>query len=397
MTFIAPAWQAPLRGLAYQSAGTTDLGDGCVKLLLFSDLHLDAQFGALGLAEQAARARRQALRDTLERIIALAGEVKADALLCGGDLYEQERYSPDTAAFLQAAFRKIDPLPVYVAPGNHDWLGPASLYQRTAWSPNVRIFNGRALEPVALSEGLTLWGAAHQAPANTGGFLDGFRVDRGGIHLALFHGAEQGWPLLDEEDKAPHAPFRAEQIAQTGLHHAFLGHYHRPRDAERHTYPGNPAPLTFGEDGERGAVIATIHSDGSLLRERRRVSTVQARDVIVDVTGCVSQQDVRARLAEAARGLHGAARATLTGELEPGVDLRPRDLVNAAPWLEALVVRLGNVRAGYDLEAIKDEPTVRGQFVRDVLAAVDLGDEQRRRVLLTGLRALDGRTDLEAL
>jgi len=368
-----------------------------VKFVMFSDLHLDAQFGALGLEEQAARVRRQALRDTLERIITLAGEVKADALLCGGDLYEQERYSPDTAAFVQATFRNIQPLPVYIAPGNHDWLGPASLYRRMAWSPNVRIFKGSALEAVTLAEGLTLWGAAHHAPANTGGFLDGFRVDRGGLHLALFHGAEQGWPLLDEEDKAPHAPFCAEQIGQAGLDHAFLGHYHRPRDAERHTYPGNPAPLTFGEDGERGAVIATIHPDGTVLRQRHTVSTVQAHDLIVDVTGCASQQDVRARLAEATLTLRGTARVTLTGELATGVDLRPRDLVNAAPWLEALVVRLGNVRAGYDLESIRGEPTVRGQFVRDILNAVEISEEQRRRILLTGLRALDGRIDLEAL
>jgi hypothetical protein len=42
------------------------------------------------------------------------------------------------------------------------------------------------------------------------------------------------------------------------------------------------------------------------------------------------------------------------------------------------------------------EPTVRGQFVRDVLAAGLPSDEQRR-VVITGLRALDGRADLEVL
>ena len=37
------------------------------------------------------------------------------------------------------------------------------------------------------------------------------------------------------------------------------------------------------------------------------------------------------------------------------------------------------------------EPTVRGQFVRDVRADTALDDEPRRRVLTTGLQALDGR------
>lgn len=368
-----------------------------MKFVLFSDLHLDAQFGMLGATEQAARGRRQALRDTLERIIQLAHDVRADALLCGGDLYEHERCSPDTAAFLQATFQQVQPSPVYIAPGNHDWLSPTGVYRRTPWSSNVHIFTGSALAPVTLAEGLTLWGAGHCAPANTGNFLAGFQVDRAGVHLALFHGAEQGWQAPGEEEKAPHAPFWARQIAEAGLQHAFLGHYHQPRDAERHTYPGNPAPLTFGETGERGAVIVTIQPDGSVHGDRRRVATVEVDDVTLDVTGCPSQQAVRNRLAQLLDGKRGYVRATLSGELAAEIDLRLADLHSAAPWLEALVVRRGDLHIGYDLATIGNEPTVRGQFVRDVRADAHLTEEQRQRVLFTGLRALDGRRDLDML
>ena len=64
------------------------------------------------------------------------------------------------------------------------------------------------------------------------------------------------------------------------------------------------------------------------------------------------------------------------------------------PELEALMLRFGALRSTFDLGAIRAEPTVRGQFVRDVLDA-DLEPELSRRVLATGLRALDGRGDLE--
>ena len=368
-----------------------------MKLVLFSDLHLDAQFAWLGADGDAARRRREALRATLLRIVGLAAEVGADALLCGGDLYEHERFSPDTAAFLRSTFAQAHPLPVYLAPGNHDWYGPASLYHQVEWSPNVHVFRSDRLEPVTLADGLTLWGAAHCAPANTDGFLDRFRVDRGGVHLALFHGSERAWLAEQESGKMAHAPFAAEQIAQAGLHHAFLGHYHRPRDAERHTYPGNPDPLTFGEDGERGAVIATIATDGTMTRWRHRVALTQVQDLDLDVTGCASRQEVRERLVAQTTGLAGVARVTLTGELGRDIDLGQRDLVDAAPWLDGLVVRVGTLRTGYDLEAIAQEPTVRGQFVRDVRAAPELSAEERRRILITGLRAFDGRDDLEVL
>jgi exonuclease SbcD len=365
-----------------------------LKFVLFSDLHLDAQFSWLSNDPPVARKRRQALRNTLCRIVDLVSEVRADALLCGGDLYEHERFTPDTVQFLRATFAQLHPTPVFLAPGNHDWYGLRSVYAQAEWTDNVRVFRESRLEPVTLANGLTLWGAAHRAPANTDNFLAGFRVDRGGVNLALFHGSEQSWFSAQGEDKAPHAPFRPEEIEQAGLQHAFLGHFHRPRDADNYTYPGNPDPLTFGEDGQRGAVIVTVDSSGAVHRERRVVAETQSVDLAVDVSGCASQQEIRDRIVASVANRRGVARVTISGDLDAAVDLRPGDLEQAAPHLDALRVCLGRLNLGYDFDAIAAEPTVRGQFVHEVRSAA-LSEEQRRRVLVTGLRALDGRDDLD--
>ena len=63
-----------------------------MKLLLFSDLHLDTHFRWAG--QDAARLRRRNLRATLTKIVELADELNVDALCCGGDLYEHERFAP---------------------------------------------------------------------------------------------------------------------------------------------------------------------------------------------------------------------------------------------------------------------------------------------------------------
>lgn len=368
-----------------------------MRIVLFSDLHLDTPFA--WAPPEVARRRRQGLRDALERVIAVADEVGADVLLCGGDLYEHERVTPDTAAFLRRTLGDAG-RPVVVAPGNHDWFGPTSVYAQVAWPPNVHVFTEARLRPLELADGLTLWGAAHLAPANTSGFLEHFAVDRGGVHLALFHGSERSSLVFEGDGKRPHAPFDADQVDRAGIQHAFLGHYHRPRDATHHTYPGNPEPLTFGEDGRRGAVVAEVAGDGSVRRERRSVAVTAVHDLHVDVDGCTSLQEVRDLVAERVAGLDGVARLTLGGELAPTVDLRPETdlaldaLPAGASGLDALLVRPGRLTVAYEIDAIAAEPTVRGQFVRDVLEA-DLGDDERRRVLAAGLRALDGRDDLE--
>lgn len=361
-----------------------------MRLLHFADLHLDAPFA--WASPSTARQRRRNRREALSRILVLAEQESVDAVLCAGDLFEHDRVSPDTVEFLRASFARTD-RPIYLAPGNHDWLSARSPYATTAWSANVHLFSAARLEPVTLADGLTLWGAAHRAPANTDGFFGGFRVDRAGVHLALAHASERSLLGWQETGKQPHAPFDATEISAAGLHHAFLGHYHRPRDADRHTYPGNPDPLEFGEEGERGVVLAEVAADGTIRRERRNVAVSQVHDLTVPITGAEHAEDVRAAVVAALAGLAGCVRVTLEGELPPGVELSVPELSRLGQHLDGLLVVAGRLRRGFDLQAIASEPTVRGQFVRDAAGIED--PAFRERVILTGLRALAGRTDLE--
>ncbi len=80
--------------------------------------------------------------------------------------------------------------------------------------------------------------------------------------------------------------------------------------------------------------------------------------------------------------------------LVPAIDLRPSDLLSLPTNLESWTVGIGNLHIGYNLEAIRNETTVRGEFVRQVTGA-DMPEDEKRKVLVTGLRALDGRDDLE--
>lgn len=364
-----------------------------MRILLVSDVHLDSPFA--WAKPEVARRRRQALRDAFVRSIQLAIDQRVDVICCGGDLFEHERVSPDTGQFLRAQFERVDQIPVYIAPGNHDWLGPESLYRRVSWSPNVDVFDTTRLTPVSIADGLTLWGGAHLAPAGTANFLERFQVDRAGIHVALFHGSALGSAFAEDQTKQPHAPFRAEEIEVSGLHFALLGHYHAPRDEHRFTYPGNPEPLTFGESGERGVVMITIEGDARITTARHSVAVSHVFDLSVDVTALGSKQEIRDSITAALDGRHGYARVTLTGELAPDVDLRTDDFDDVPHALDSPpIFRLGAVTVAYDLARIGQELTVRGQFVRDVQDS-QLPPEERQRVIVTGLRALDGRDDLE--
>lgn len=369
-----------------------------IRLLHLADLHLDHTFS--WAAPTVARQRRQAIRDALDRALGVARSERVDAVLCAGDLFDLAQVTPDTVAFLVAAFTRLAPTPVLVAPGNHDWYGSETPYAQAAWSANVTIFRSHELAPVSPADGFTVWGAAHLAPAGTPDLLAGARVCGPGVHVGLVHAAEAVDHHPPDETGLlpdPHGPFRPEEVRRAGLRHLCTGHYHSPRDETLYTYPGNPEALSFiHREGTRGVVLHTFDAAGGHDRRRFVVDSGTMSDLRLDVTGCASQQDVRARIADGVRGRRGVVRVDLSGELPPAAALEPRALEDCAPWLDALVCRDAGVRLGYDVPALAEELTVRGQFVREVTdQSADLDGPLRERVLAIGLRALEGGTDLD--
>ena len=337
--------------------------------------------------------RRANRRRTLENIIALAQAESVDALLCAGDLFEQDRITPDTFEFLRGAFARSG-LRTFLAPGNHDWLGTESPYLQGEWGDNVTLFRRDRLEPVELGQGVTLWGAAHLVPANTDDFFANFHVDRGGVNLVVAHASERSMLPIQGPTKQPHAPFDAPELASAGVDFAMLGHYHFPSEGPRFAYAGNPDPLDFGESGLRGALLLTVEGDGRVTYARRKVGVSQVYDVVVQLNGERSRDEIADRISDQVSRLTGCVRVTLQGEIAPSVALDMRELAQAAPQLDALVVRTVNLNIGYPVEEIAKEATVRGQFVRDAIAQLS-DPEMQRRVVLTGLRAFEGRHDLE--
>ena len=366
-----------------------------MRVLAFADLHLDAPFAGRG--PRLARLRRDELKNTLGRIIQLAGRLEVDALMCAGDLYEHELFTPDTVQMLRRLFDEIAPIPVLVSPGNHDWFGPGSIYVTADWSPNVHIFGSSKMTPYDGIDGVRVWGFAHRNPSQTENPLGRFRVEGQGLHLGLLHGSEVGgWAGVAQShpEKIRHAPFRSENLTRAGLTHGIVGHYHSPFMGEFHTYPGAPAPLSFKDQGRGGAVEMRFSAQGALIeRTSHRVTSLPVHDLRVDVSGCLDFGEIQDRMEAALESLEGVARVTICGELGSAVELDLAVLSQRRGQLQDLVVRSGSIYPGYDIAAIRDESTVRGAFVRDLMAA-DLDDDERHRVIITGLRALEGRNDL---
>lgn len=349
-------------------------------------MHIDATFRGLG--ETVGKRRRAALRQTVQNVVKLALDLKVDALTIGGDLFEDLHSHQDTARFLAEQLGQL-PCPVLIAPGNHDYWHPASLYATSDWPDNVRIFSTNQFSPVEV-QGHRIFGIAHTKPKGTGNLLAGFKVPDGLPAVALFHGSERGQLPAQGEGKEDHAPFSEPEIAKAGFRFGLLGHFHTPRTTSHLVYPGNPEPLTFGEEGVRGAAEVDFGPSTPTVTVHP-VNTFTLTELEVDVTECQHSDMVLQRIRDALpAGAETGARVRLVGEMALGMQLGPSELVRRLREGDRCIDVIFAARPALDLEQLSQAPDIRGQFVRGLREREDFDSELVQAALRAGVEALQG-------
>jgi exonuclease SbcD len=294
--------------------------------------------------------------------------------------------------WLATAFRSAR-VPIFIAPGNDDFIGPIGGYTSYDWPENVKIFDSANFSSADLVDGVRLWGAAHTQAHRDISLLEGVHVDRVGVNVALFHGAELT-SLTREPDLERSAPFAESDLPHAGFDHALVGHYQGPHFGTFHTYPGAPLAHAFGATGSGGAVLVTFGGDGGIQREYIPILSPTLHEVEVNLTGIQSKEDALWSVKRAIRNLAGILRISLVGRVSPDIVIQHEDLEQVAGALDQVLV-VWNATPDLDLDQLAEEPTIRGRFVLDVLSSTTLTDVHRQRVMLAGLRALAGHTQLE--
>jgi DNA repair exonuclease SbcCD nuclease subunit len=354
-----------------------------------ADVHLDRAFTESGL-RMTGRDRRRRLWEALSRIVDLAQE--ADALCIAGDLYEHEHITRDTQQGLVHLFGDLE-CPVLLLPGNHDPYVPGSVYERTDWPANVHVFGRSEPELVELTDDIVVWGIAYTGRELRPEVVRRFRAPNDGrTHLLLLHASVIGGFVGAEGD---HCPVTTEELAATGAHFVMLGHHHAGRSFEQACYPGSPEPLGWGERGLH-AVNRLGVGEGRVASELQPINRLSFEERELDVTGFASSAEVEQSLRAKLAGLANSGRSVrvvLRGETAPTCEVRADQLTaRCGEGLAGLDLRDETVIA-FDLEAIAEEETVRGRFVRDLLERANGQFEDETLYLdaaRAGLRALNG-------
>ena len=393
-----------------------------IRFLQFSDLHLDSSLsaGRLGLPPEKVRQRQKEIRSILPFACELARDRRVDLVLIPGDLFDDEAVSLDTANFAIEAFSGLAPIPVVIAPGNHDFYSLGSLYnnelltarRQRPWPGNVKIFTDgewQVWRPPSLPH-VSITGMAHAANAAISNRLPTSPLPRGedaSIRILAFHGSRDNTDL--PKGKLATLPFSDAELAAQGFDWAAVGHYHEAAEFRAPparllgAYSGCPAGRGLDETGEKSVIIGELSRDGAsgelsakierVVLDRRRIHLVE-----VPSTG-LTHRDAILRRAEELVALRDCRAddlvvLRLTGRAAPGIDLRFPEGYMADRFFH-VVVDAGKLRPAYDLERYRREElrSTEARFAREMLRRMaDEPDAAARRkienALYYGLDAL---------
>jgi len=353
-----------------------------LRLLHFADLHLDRSFAAERLYGVGAQQRRDDLRAALQRIVERARDAHADLITCGGDLFEHDHMTRDTATFVMQTLGGAG-IPVLIAPGHADPAVPSSPYRYLRWPANVLVAAHEELRPYRYHD-VQVWAAGFMRPDVPDAPLRDFARQESGINLLLLHASDMSQV---PEGVTPVKPILPGQVDDAGFKHALLGHYHDARTSPLITYPGSPEPLGWKETGRHCTTLLTIDDSGGMDVVLDDVNARQFVQETIDITGMSGLEQVRDAVfaMRDARHLDGAVlSATLIGERTRSLSLDADTLETECGDGFAYVEFRDRSRVSHDVDAVAQEFTSRGEMVRKL---VDHKGESRQEEEVAG-RAL---------
>ena len=373
-----------------------------MKMLHASDFHLDSPL--IGLTTEKSALRRRELREIPARLSGLVRSEGVDLVLLPGDLLDGERVYPETVRALAGALEDMA-VPVFIAPGNHDWFHEKSPYA-APWPKNVHIFTAPELQSVELP-GLNcvVHGCAFTAPHREDDPLAGFTApDDGKIHLLCVHG-QVGLT-------GNYAPVDPRSLERCGAAYAALGHVHAAGSGKAGrtlwAYPGCPEGQGFDELGPKGALIVSFGESAQLgivsLDGPRMAPIDLGTQPVAAKFVQVCQRQYRIETVDVndfASALPAGespdlVRLVLTGECRDTPDLAALTAL-AAPRFFHVELR-DRTTFPTELWARASEDSLTGLFLRELRARLESADEGEKDKLLLaarfGLAALEGGEDI---
>lgn len=364
-----------------------------MKLLHCADLHLDSKMTSI-LDKERARERKAELLHTFQDMISYAVQNNIFHILIAGDLFDTGNISAGARKLVISEITGHPDIRFYYLRGNHD--RDNFLSSMESIPDNLMLFSTEWTSYTLSDEGTNhpvVLSGIELAKGNSENVYNTLVLDSENINLVTLHGQEYETGTKDKAEI-----IRLRELQNKGIDYLALGHVHAYKRGKLdgrgiYCYPGCLEGRGFDECGQHGFVVLDIDekkqtvSDTFVPFAKRQLYTVE-----VDVTGCGHSAEmaecIKKQLAEASCKKTDLIKVILTGALDVSSEKNINYLVQYFSG-DFYFVKI------YDETTLKVEPadyrndeSLKGEYVRTVLSAEDITEEEKASVIRLGLQIL---------
>ena len=244
-----------------------------LKILHSADWHMDSPFA--GFAPEKQEYLKQELKKIPGKIADLCRRENCDLVLLSGDIFDSIT-GWESADIVRNALRDCG-VPVFIAPGNHDYLTSSSPWLAISWPENVYIFTV-GMQSVSMPKlDCRIYGAGYRG-MDCKPLMENFKAEGPErSKIAVLHGDPMRL-------RSPYCPVTTAQVRDSGLDYVALGHIHKCGSFRAKQslcgWPGAPMGRGFDETREKGVYI--VDSYGKAIESVTGTGRQPSRELFAD-------------------------------------------------------------------------------------------------------------------
>lgn len=366
-----------------------------VKILHCADVHIGAAESSIGTL---AESRRSETLITFEKIIDIAKAECVDILIISGDLFNSNNIPKSYVDRVFDCFAQISSTKIVYAAGNHDPLNADSPFKKYTLPSNVFVLDTKDCFVEFADLNTRVYGKSFKEVYMKGTDRFSLSTEDSFINLMCIHGE------LRSDLGSDYNSITSEFIKSSGMDYIALGHVHKRSEIGKIgnsyvSYCGCPEGQGFDELGEKGVYLGNV-SKG--ICDLQFISTAKRMHIAenIDISGLASSNEIADKITAVIKEKYdnnftdNLYKIILTGQISDGTLLSLPEIVARLNDTFYFVKLRDKTEFKIDYEALSQENTLKGIFVKNMLKRIENApDDQKQQLkdaLNIGLKAFSG-------
>lgn len=350
-----------------------------MKIIHAADLHLGSSIDST--LKVISKDRKREVRNRFSSRVSYAKDNGISVILLSGDVFDSDHPLDKDKAFFYDEINQHPDITFYYLKGNHD-----ADSEKTEIG-NLKRFSSKEWISYPLEENIVLSGR-ERSNENAFSFYDRLNLKEENFNIVRLHGTKGDTSGKDK--------INLKKLRNKNIDYLALGHLHSYQEGKldergSYAYPGCIQGRGFDETGEKGFILLDIEK-GKRTKTFVPLIGKTIEEVSVDISSLDSISSVIGKIhQEVTFDKDNIYRINLTGDIPLDADFSEEDIRSKLKY-ECYFINVKN-KTGFksDIDSIKANFGLKGEFVRCILEDESLTEEERNAILSLGRRALEGK------